>query len=86
MFVKCLYNIRTKKVLSGLRRLEWGIKPYNIGREHDVAGIVCRHACKEDPRLRTPTPLSPDPLSSVGCTVYLGYTLNGSGVKRETSV
>ena len=27
--------------------------------------------------------LSLDPLSSVGCTVYLGYTLNGSGVKLD---
>jgi len=26
--------------------------------------------------------LIPDPLSSVGCTVYLGYTLNGSGIRN----
>ena len=37
-------------------------KPYNIGRDPDVDGNVCRRVCMEDPRLRTPAPLSPDPL------------------------
>ena len=36
-------------------------KLYSIGRETVPSGIVCRHACKEDPRLRTPTSLSPGP-------------------------
>ena len=31
-------------------------------------------------------PLSPGSLSSVGCTVYLGYTLNEPGVKRLCDV
>ena len=38
--------------------MEWGNKPYSIGRELEVAGIVFRHGCKEDPRLRTPTRLT----------------------------
>ncbi len=29
------------------------------------SGIVIRHGCKEDPRLRTPAPLSPGPSEGV---------------------
>jgi hypothetical protein len=41
-------------------------KPYNIGREFAELGLYLgASGCKEDPRLRTPTPLSPDPIGIV---------------------
>ena len=60
--------------LAGRHHLRSGVKGawseefklYSIGRESCKTGIVCRHAYKEDPRLRTPAPLSPDPIVSSG--------------------
>jgi len=45
--------------------------------------LVVVHHTDTSPSLCYEPELIPDPLSSVGCTAYLGYTLNGSGIRTS---